>query len=279
MAAANCWVCPGCLCAVCSRCRRLYTAMPPVEEPEGPFWSSGLTDVGERLRYKEVEGAGSLWWTSTCACRRKFSAEVLIPPACWLRDLANVAKYEDEPLSVSAEGMPAELVSGREVLLDIRERLESAAKLDDSGGKIIEAQEFDAVLDRVQKAALYFAVVGDAEYERVFTDLASKILAELEAIAPEIVKVTRDFARTTLGLRREMEAIDYPGGDPRIKNKIETLVFLQGMTEGQILAMMKEESDFRANVTCLFPHLMERHTQEPTSWWSRAFSRKKGKGL
>jgi hypothetical protein len=277
IAGRGCWVCPGCLCAVCSRCRRLYTAMPAAEEPEDPPWSAELAEIGEPNRYKSVDSTAGVWWTSTCGCRTTFSAEVLLPPACWLRDSANVEKYEDnDGPRASTTGIPAKCPTGDEVLATTTARVESLSTSDASGEVLMKAKDMNAVLDELQKAALYFAAVDDARYAEAFGALAKTMTIQLEATAPGYMGNSRDYAKRTIALSREMDPIDYPGGDPRIKRKLETLLFLRGMREREILALLSHDSDFRERAASLFPRLLEEaRTKESTSWWSRIFQRKK----
>jgi hypothetical protein len=201
----------------------------------------------------------------------------LVPPACWLRD-GDVEKYEEEPgPRASVTGVPASSVSGDQVLAAISAHIEALSRPDASGQMLMKAKDMDAVLDELQKAALYFGAIGDDERERVFGALAATMTAQLEAIAPGIMGDNRDYARKTIALRREMDPIDYPGGDPRIKRKLETLLFLRGMKEREILVVMLQDSALRDQIAPLYPHLLKRvhEMEERPSWWSRVLGRRK----
>jgi hypothetical protein len=147
----DCWLCPGCRCAVCSRCTRLFTAFLPAEEFE------------------------DLWWEHSCDCRHTFSRHVLVPPRCWLRDHPAVEGDEKAVAAVvPAERTHAEPLDGRQAMMSLISSMERTNASTTPGRVQVSAENLHAVLDEAQKVTLYFHAIGDDHWHSKLKDIAER---------------------------------------------------------------------------------------------------------
>ena len=246
LAGSDCWLCPGCLCAVCSRCRELYTSFPALGEERVP------------------------WWTHSCGCRSQFSTDVLLPPSCWTRDSVT-ASPEAVPAISKAHLARATPPEPGAVISRIRERLTAP-----DGARRANLATMHSVLDEVQKIALYWDALGRRPPFESFVSLVDSLTKDIRALDPGLIELDRKYAAQVRQVRDAQAAIDYRGGDPLMANKLSLRLLLDGMTENDILAQARQDPDFRERVAPLYPTIAAQATTPDATkgrWWRRLFGK------
>jgi hypothetical protein len=250
----DCWLCPGCRCAVCSRCTRLFTAFLPVEEFE------------------------DLWWEHSCDCRHTFSRHVLVPPRCWLRDHPAVEGDEKAVAAVvPAERTHAEPLDGRQAMMSLISSMERLNASTTPGQVQVSAENLHAVLDEAQKLTLYFHAIGDDHWHSKLRDIAGQLRVEVEKAVPAYINADLKYAA---GIKKVLcdgiDLLDIPGGADTVSENLQTRLLVRGMTESAIRSRMSRDAEFRERVRPLFPAMAEAaavKAETKRSWWQRLTGR------